>query len=211
MPSSPQYSHYKTRSPARWKSAERPFSLLLEPGLWMDLSSRPPALLPRSSAGPLSTRSPLKTLPLEPGSSASFDPGSRFTRPFPSSRTHLSSLSDMTPAPQRPHSAPGTRADTRKQRASASSGATRALRLRRDPEASTSGRQAEAVTVRTRREAWARSHGSRSRWGRALVAEIGRVLRGVQAPHNRRGAVVTVSRARLLPVGRRHQRSLTLG
>lgn len=129
----------------------------------MPLAPRPSPHPPR---GPPQHPQCAQTLPLKPGSTAFFNPGSRFTGPFRSFRTHLSSLSDMTSSPTQSDSAPETRAETRKRRGSVPRGASRTLRRRRDPEASTSGRLAGAVTVRTRREACARYHGSQSSWWR---------------------------------------------
>uniref|UniRef100_A0A8C0JSK5 Uncharacterized protein n=1 Tax=Canis lupus dingo TaxID=286419 RepID=A0A8C0JSK5_CANLU len=99
----------------------------------------------------------------------------------------------MTPTPTRPAPAPNTRAETRKQRTGAPRGAPRILRLRRDPEASTSGGPAGAVTVRTRRGVCASYHGSQSR-GWPLCSRRSASLCAAQAP-GRGGAVVTVPRA----------------
>lgn len=117
------------------------------PSLWPGLCSRLPALPSSSSAGPQSPQAP-QTLPLDLAPQpprtqalASPAPSEMPQRPL-RSNTHLSSLSDMLPAPRGPGSAPQARTEPREEHASDSRGATRTLRLRRDPEAITSGRQA---------------------------------------------------------------------
>lgn len=92
--------------------------------------------------GPLTTPSPkpLAQLPsiLAPASSAPSESSKKSLRPL----THLSSLSDMTPAQQPPGSATQTRAETGEQNTSASRDAKSTRRLRRDLAVITSGRQA---------------------------------------------------------------------
>lgn len=121
MPDTPQWSQNKAQSPARRKFAGRHFCTdplwTLEPE---PFCAQPRAMLSAppgsSTAGPLSSPGPSDSAPRlqapQPPSTqvpASPAPSEDPQRPL-GSRTHLSSLSDMTPAPQRPGSAPHTRA-----------------------------------------------------------------------------------------------------